>query len=107
MPEAERSIDNYFNRANIVLPPATAPFGNAGRNIARGYAYYQLSGGVQKEVRLPYRERLTLQIRAEAFNVLNKTNFGAPNGDRSSGAFATIRSASPARQLQFALRLAF
>ncbi len=107
MPEAERSIDNYFNRANIVLPPATAPFGNAGRNIARGYAYYQLSGGLQKEVRLPYREKLTLQIRAEAFNVLNKTNFGAPNGDRSSGAFATIRSASPARQLQFALRLAF
>ena len=107
MPEDQRSIDNYFNRANIVLPPATSPFGSAGRNIVRGYAYYSLNTGLQKEVRLPYRERMTLQIRAEAFNVLNKTNFGGPNGDRSSGAFSTIRSALPARQLQFALRLGF
>lgn len=107
MPESEHSIDKYFNRANVVLPTATSPFGNAGRNIVRGYAYYQLNAGLQKEVRLPYRERMNLQIRAEAFNLLNKTNFGAPNGDRSSGAFATIRSTYPARQLQFALRMAF
>ncbi|MBI2687380.1 MAG: TonB-dependent receptor [Acidobacteria bacterium] len=106
-PEADRSIDNYFNRTNVVLPTATSPFGNAGRNIVRGYAYYQLNAGVQKDVRLPYRDRMSLQIRAEAFNLLNRTNFGAPNGDRSSGAFGTIRSTYAARQIQFALRLAF
>ena len=106
-PESERSIDNYFNRDNVVLPPATAPFGNAGRNSVRGYAFYQLDLGIQKEFGLPIRNGASLEIRAEAFNVLNKTNFGLPNGDRNSGAFGTIRSTFPARQLQFAAKLSF
>jgi hypothetical protein len=106
-PEAERSIDNYFNRNNVVLPTATAPFGNAGRNIVRGYGYHQLNLGLQKKFALPFRDSTSVQLRAEAFNLLNKTNFGAPNGDRNSGAFGQIRSTYPARQLQFALRVAF
>ena len=106
-PEDERSIDNYFNRDNVVLPPATAPFGNAGRNSVRGYAFYQLDLGIQKKFGLPFRQGSSLEIRAEAFNVLNKTNFGLPNGDRNSGAFGTIRSTFPARQLQLAAKLSF
>ena len=39
--------------------------------------------------------------------MLNKTNFGAPNGDRSSNAFGTIRSTFPARQLQLAAKVTF
>ncbi len=106
-PEDVRSIDNYFNRDNVVLPPATAPFGNAGRNSVRGYAFYQLDLGIQKSFGLPIRNGASLEIRAEAFNVLNKTNFGLPNGDRNSGAFGTIRSTFPARQLQLAAKLSF
>ena len=106
-PEDVRSIDNYFNRANIVNPPATSPFGNAGRNLVRGYPYYQLNLGVQKRFRLPIRENAALHIRGEAFNLFNKTNFGAPNGDRGSGSFGTIRTTYPARQLQVALRITF
>jgi hypothetical protein len=106
-PEDERSIDNYFNRNNVTLPTAIAPFGNAGRNIVRGYAFYQLDLGVQKRFPLPVREGATVEIRAEGFNVLNKTNFGGPNGDRNSGAFGTIRSTFPARQLQLAAKISF
>lgn len=106
-PESERSIDNYFNRANVVLPPATAPFGNAGRNVVRGYPFYQLDMRVQKTFALPFRDSASLDISVEGFNILNKTNFGAPNGDRSSGAFGTIRSTSPARQLQLAAKVNF
>ena len=43
----------------------------------------------------------------EAFNLFNTTNFGAATSDRSSAAFGTIRSTFPARQIQFALKLAF
>ena len=43
----------------------------------------------------------------QAFNLLNKTNFGAPNGDRSSGAFGTMRSTYVARQIQMALKVVF
>ena len=106
-PEGERSIDNYFNRDNITLPPATQPFGNALRNGVRGYAFYQFDLGIQKKFPLPLRDGAAVEIRAEAFNVLNKTNFGAPNGDRSSGAFGTIRSTFPARQIQLAAKVIF
>src|SRR5262249_4408344 len=67
-PGDQRRIDNSFNRAKVVMPPATAPFGNAGRNIVRGYPFYQLNLGLQKGFRLPFRERTSLQFRAEAFN---------------------------------------
>jgi hypothetical protein len=106
-PPETRSIDNYFNRANVVLPAATQPFGSAGRNIVRGYAYYNLNLGLQKKFALPFRDRMSLQFRAEAFNLLNKTNFGAPTGDRSSGSFGLIRSAYAARQIQVAAKITF
>ncbi len=106
-PEDLRSIDNYFNKNNVVLPLATEPFGSAGRNIVRAYAYYQLTLGVQKKFPLPLGDRSSVQFRAEAFNLLNKTNFGSPTGDRSSGSFGLIRSAYPARQIQFALKVVF
>ena len=37
-PDGQRTYDNYFNRANIVIPAATSPFGNIGRNAVYGYA---------------------------------------------------------------------
>lgn len=106
-PESERSIDNYFDKDSVTLPPATAPFGNAKRNGVRGYPFFQLDVRLQKRVGLPIRNGTAVEVSVEAFNVLNKTNFGAPNGDRSSGAFGTIRSAFPARQLQFAAKILF
>jgi outer membrane receptor protein involved in Fe transport len=106
-PIENRSIENYLNKATVVLPPATAPFGNAGRNIVRGYAYYQLNMGLQKNIKLPFREKMSVQVRGEAFNLLNKTNFGAPTGDRNSGSFGTIRSAYAARQMQLALKITY
>jgi hypothetical protein len=48
-----------------------------------------------------------LRNRGEFFNTLNKTNFSAANGDRSSSSFGKITSTLPARQVQFALRLLF
>ena len=52
-------------------------------------------------------ESKRLEFRTEAFNLLNKTNFNNPNGNRSSGAFGTITSTQQARQIQFALRFVF
>ena len=41
-----------------------------------------------------------VEIRLEAFNLFNRTNFQAPNGNKSSGGFGTITSTYDARQLQ-------
>jgi len=47
-----------------------------------------------------------LQFRSEFFNVLNRANFGLPNGSIGSAAQGTITTViTNARQIQFALRL--
>jgi hypothetical protein len=48
-----------------------------------------------------------LQFRLDAFNVLNHTNFRAPNDDRSSSVFGQNGPGStyPSRQMQAAFRL--
>jgi hypothetical protein len=106
-PDGQRTIDNYFNRANITIPTVDQPFGTAGRNIARSQAFFQFDFGLQKHFRLPINEVSKVEFRMEAFNLFNKTNFGAANADRSSSAFGTIRSTFPARQIQLALKVAF
>jgi len=97
--------NTFFNTANVVLPTdASHPFGNAGRNSVRGIGTQQIDLGIHKNFALP-REDMKLQFRAEFFNVMNHTNFSAPNTDRASAAFGTIRGTQPPRQVQFALKL--
>ena len=119
LPKEERTIDRYFNAEAIRLPPVTNPFGNAGRNIARSPSFYQLDLGLHKSFALPINEVSRIEFRAEFFNLLNKTNFGAPNGNASglvfdatgrvtaTGGFGQIRTTFPARQIQFALKVSF
>ncbi len=106
-PENERTIDNYFNKANISLPTdPSQPFGNAGRNSVRALAMHTLDLGIHKNFPI-IKERVRIQFRSEFFNALNKTNFTAPNVDRNNAAFGTIRGTFPARQIQFALKVLF
>lgn len=97
----------YFNRACVSIPPVTAPFGNAGRNIARSDSFFQFDLGVHKQFRLPINESTKLELRAEFFNLFNRTNFQAANPDVTSPAFGNITSAFPARQIQLAVKLYF
>ncbi len=106
LPADQRTVDNYFNKANVSLPTdPSKPFGNAGKNTERGMPFNQLDLGIHKAFQI--REGMNLQFRAEMFNAFNHTNFGVPTADVSSGAFGTIRSTFSARQVQFALKLAF
>ena len=120
LPKNERTIDRYFNTEAIRLPSVNQPFGNAGRNIGRGDSFYQFDFGLQKSFALPFiNEASRLEFRTEFFNLLNKTNFNAPNGSAngivfdangrltSGGVFGQVRSTAPARQIQFALKLSF
>ncbi|MEZ5403067.1 MAG: TonB-dependent receptor [Bryobacteraceae bacterium] len=99
---------NYLNPAAVAVVPSTEsnPFGNAGRNTVTGPGLLQTDLGLHKAFPLP-REGWNVEFRAEFFNLFNRTNFGTPEGNRSSNAFGTITSTAPPRQLQFALRLAF
>jgi outer membrane receptor protein involved in Fe transport len=102
-----QTINNFFNTATVLVPTnVSQPYGNAGRNIGRSNAYFNLDLGLQK--RFPvWREGRYLEFRTEFFNALNKTNFSPASGDRSSSSFGTISSTFPSRQVQFALKLIF
>lgn len=92
--------------ANAFSVP-TGPFGNAGRNIARGPSFNQLDFAANKIFRLPWQES-SLQFRAEFFNILNHSNFLPPNVNFSSGAsFGKITNTYDPRLIQFGLKLGF
>jgi hypothetical protein len=55
----------------------------------------------------PLSERATLQLRAEAFNVLNRANYDQPDNFYGSPSFGAVLSAGQPRRLQFGLRLLF
>jgi hypothetical protein len=108
LPKDQRTIDRYFDASALALPSVNQPFGNAGRNIARGDSFYQFDFGLQKNFELPFITEVSkLEFRTEFFNLFNKTNFGAPNGTFNTAGFGQVRSTAPARQIQFALKLSF
>lgn len=105
-PEELRSVNNYFNSANVTIPNISAPFGNAPRNVARGPALFTLDMGLHK--RFAVSGQSGLEVRIEAFNALNRSNFSAPNSNRSATNFGTITSlAIPARQIQLGVKFDF
>jgi hypothetical protein len=54
----------------------------------------------------PLSERINFQLRAEAFNATNRTEFNAPNLSPTAGSFGTITTqANNSRQMQFGARL--
>jgi outer membrane receptor protein involved in Fe transport len=100
-----QSLLTYFAGCTFTTPPASAPFGNLGRNAFRAPNFEQWDLGVNKTFSI--REKVRMQFRSEFFNVLNHTNFGFPNQTSTSSAFGTITTAYPARQIQFALKLMY
>ncbi|MGI8672792.1 MAG: carboxypeptidase regulatory-like domain-containing protein [Luteitalea sp.] len=101
------SITNYFNRDTVQVPTGSNPFGNAERNSVRGPDFWQIDLALSKNVRLPVGSNTSLQLRAEAFNLLNRTNLRAPVGNRSANSFGSITSTFDPRQLQLGVKLSF
>ena len=99
-----QTIQNWFNRDCVTLPAdPTQVFGNAARNTVRGPIFWQLDTALAKTFAIG--GPVKFEFRLEAFNLLNKTNFRAPNGNRSAGAFGTITSTMDPRQLQLGFKL--
>ncbi len=100
------ALNGYLNKATVFVPLTGSPFGNAQRNMVVSYAFFQTDLGLHKAFPL-WREGSSFDFRAEAFNVLNKVNYQAPDPNVSDSTFGSITSAYPARQLQFAAKLIF
>jgi hypothetical protein len=75
-----------LNRAAFVVP-VEARQGTLGRNAIRGFSMWQMDMALRRSFRVS--RHVTVQVRAEAFNVLNRPNFGDPVGSLTSGLFGT------------------
>jgi hypothetical protein len=94
----------WFNTAAFTLP-AFGSFGNAGRNILEGPGYQNVNLALLKQVSIS--PRLRLQLRIEAFNLLNRLNLDLPDNFFGSPTFGQVLSAESPRHVQFGARLSF
>ena len=97
-------VYQYIN-PNLYTPNAIGTFGNAGHNSLRGPGYFDIDLSISREFHL--LERLRLNIRAEAFNLLNHPNFGLPVANLSASNFGRITTASDPRIMQASMKLIF
>ncbi len=104
------SPNQWFNANAFLAPPNNSGFyGNLGRDtlIGPGLATWDFS--VMKDMRI--REGMTLQFRAEFFNILNHPNFNSPNAVvfTPSGVSPTAglitSTSTTSRQIQIGLKL--
>lgn len=101
----------------VFFPVAPGQTGNMERNFLNGPMYFNWDAGLFKNISLDrIREGMRFQIRAEAFNVLNRANFfignvsGTPAGTSfniGSTNFGRVNSSFSPRIIQFVGRLEF
>ena len=83
LPRDERTITRYFDTTAFQAPrPGT--FGTSGRNVIIGPGINNWSLSVLKNTQL--RESVNLQLRGEAFNAFNHSQFFAPGSSVSTPA---------------------
>jgi len=96
--------NQWFNTAAFAIPPFGS-FGNAGRNILQGPGFQSVNLSLVKNTRI--REGMSLQFRAESFNLVNHPNLNLPDNFIGSPTFGQILSAQDPRHIQLGLKLLF
>ncbi len=110
-PAAFQTVPAAAGCANTTTCSALGTFGNVGRNSVHGMTQLQFDAEISRK--FPVTERVALNLRFEAFNVLNHPNFGNPSAGFSSDGltpaakFGLISSAGAARVFQGALKITF
>lgn len=120
--EANREYLNPLAFAQITVPcntgtngayvangcTALGGYGNIGRNAFRSPPYLQFDSQISRL--FPIHDSLTLDLRLEAFNVLNHPDFGNPTASFTSSTFGQIggtASGNAARVFQGGIKLSF
>jgi carboxypeptidase family protein/TonB-dependent receptor-like protein len=108
--------DQWFNPAAFVLQPA-GTFGDTGRGDFTGPDLRTLDLALAKQARWTALRNGTVEFRLEAFNVLNRANFGVPelrafagqtDGEAPLATFGRITTTvTAARQIQLGVKLRF
>ncbi len=115
LPPDQRTLSRWFNAAAFLLPAqmTLGQFGNTGRNILIGPGFEVWDLSLVKNFSFG-AERVRLQFRAEAFNILNHANFTSigtsatfNSSGQPSGTFGAVTGSGPGRTLEFGLKFMF
>jgi outer membrane receptor protein involved in Fe transport len=97
------NLDSIAQQDASQLPGYT--YGTLGRNSFRGPGATNVDLAIAKKFKI--REQATLELRGDAFNVFNHTQFGNPDTTISDLTFGQISTTAAPRILQVALHLMF
>jgi len=105
LPRSQRTADHFFNTAAF-SDPAPFTFGKAGRDTISGPGNNDFDFALLRTFR--FRERQSIEFRAESYNAFNHPNWGIPGPYPDFGPFfGKIFSTGEPRRMQFALRYQF
>ena len=96
----------WFDTSVFSLPPFGS-FGNSGRNTETGPGYKTIDAAIVKHIRRGTRDRATIDLRLEVFNLLNTVNKDLPDAFFGSPTFGRILSAGSPRRVQFGVKAVF
>jgi len=97
-------VNTWLNPAAFAAP-AFGTRGNMAPGTVRGPGALIFNAGLSRLFRV--RERQMVELRGEAQNLLNRTNFGDPNAVLNSSTFGRIVSSGPARIIQLGAKYVF
>jgi len=98
--------EKWFNVDAFAEPAVPFTFGNSPKGVIDGPGQFQVNSSLAKNFFLS--EKKYFQLRWDAFNLFNRTDFGNPDTSVTDGsAFGQIFGAGPARYMQFALKFNF
>ena len=100
----QKNIRQWLNPAAFAQP-AAGTYGDMGPGTIEGPGFFGIDTSVTRKFQI--KERHTMEIRGEAFNVLNHVNPLDPVGTLTSSTFGQIQAASDPRILQLALKYVF
>ncbi|HEY3938081.1 MAG TPA: hypothetical protein VGL97_11655, partial [Bryobacteraceae bacterium] len=95
---------SYYNPAAFA-PVNTVSYGNVGRNTLRGPGMWNTDMSIVRD--FPIKERVTLQFRAEFYNLANTSHFGNPDTNVNDASFMQITSSTGERNIRFAFHVTF
>jgi len=93
---ANQTTAGWFNRSAFAEAPA-GQFGDVGRNTAIAPGIFNIDAELHKDFVMPYSEHHRLQLRFEAFNVLNHPNWGEPSANILAGSVLAGQPSTAAR----------
>lgn len=94
----------YLNPAAFTSNP-TGTFGDLARDSVRSPGQFNFDAALLRTISM--NERWKVDLRFEAFNVINHTNLSGPSTNLSSSSFGQITGAGDPRILQGALKVHF